>query len=171
MIFFGNNLKFIRKAKGLTQGNLAESIGVKANTISNYENGSSSPDIVMLEKIVEILDIDAQSLLYENLQTKTTEKAVKKYDGTNDGENDGKLKLQKRPSNESVFAGIPDEDIFEYLTEATEKKLLDMVEQRKLIPISLYERMLKEKDEQILQEREKIWNLEQQMQEQEKRAK
>ena len=107
MIFFSKNLKIIRKAKGLTQGGLAEIIGVKANTISNYENGSSAPDIIMLEKLVKVLDVDAQSLLYENLQTKTTEKAVNQNDGLYDGLNDGKPKLQKRPSNTDEYPDEP----------------------------------------------------------------
>lgn len=106
----------------------------------------------------------------EIFRTKSTDNATISKGGKKGDENGGNPKVQNLPPNESVFAGIPDEDIFEYLAEATERKLLEMVENRSLIPIALYERMLKEKDEQILQEREKVWRLEQQVQEKEKRA-
>ena len=37
LIFFSENLSTFRKEKGWTQSELAEKLGVKANTISNYE--------------------------------------------------------------------------------------------------------------------------------------
>ena len=44
LIFFSENLSTFRKEKGWTQSELAEKLGVKANTISNYEKGISTPD-------------------------------------------------------------------------------------------------------------------------------
>ena len=37
MIFFSRNLKSLREREGIKQADLAQRIGVKANTISNYE--------------------------------------------------------------------------------------------------------------------------------------
>lgn len=107
VIFFSNNLKILRKAKGLTQGGLAEMIGVKANTISNYESGSSAPDIVMIEKIVKILDVDAHSLLYENLLTKTTAKGNKENVPENVPEFVPKPKLHIKGTNKETYLDEP----------------------------------------------------------------
>lgn len=68
MIFFPTNLRCLREKKGLTQSQLAEKLGVKANTISNYEKGNSSPDFKSLGVLVEIFDIDAHSFLYADLR-------------------------------------------------------------------------------------------------------
>ena len=107
----------------------------------------------------------------EIFKTKTTEN-VPDENGDILGDILGdKQKLQKTSPNEpSVFAGIPDADIFEYLAEVTEKKIVEMVDSGRLVPLSVHEKMLKEKDEQILQERERIWNLQQQIRDKEKRA-
>lgn len=47
---------------------LAEMIGVRPNTVSNYENGNSSPDFEVLGEIVKVLDTDAHSLLFRDLR-------------------------------------------------------------------------------------------------------
>lgn len=75
MIYFSVNIKFLRKKRGLSQTQLADAIGVKANTISNYENDVSAPDFELLEKIIKFLDIDVRDILFnditsENFKTK-----------------------------------------------------------------------------------------------------
>lgn len=67
MIFFSNNLKFLRERRGIKQSDLAQKIGVKANTISNYEKGVSQPDYNILHSILTVLDIDADTLLYKDI--------------------------------------------------------------------------------------------------------
>ena len=60
----GKNLKQLREQKGLTQDQLAEQLFVTRQTISNYENGRSRPDIDTLLKIAELLNSDVNSILY-----------------------------------------------------------------------------------------------------------
>lgn len=67
MIFFSNNLKFLRSNNGLKQSDLAKKLDVKTNTISNYENGISQPDFKILEKIVKIFDVQSSDILYKDL--------------------------------------------------------------------------------------------------------
>lgn len=69
MIFLPTNLRHLRETRGLTQMQLAEMIGVRPNTVSNYENGNSSPDFEVLGEIVKVLDTDAHSLLYKDLRS------------------------------------------------------------------------------------------------------
>lgn len=68
MIFLPTNLRYLRESRGLTQTQLAEMMGVRPNTISNYENGNSSPDYEILGELVKILEVDAHSLLFSDLR-------------------------------------------------------------------------------------------------------
>lgn len=45
----------LRKKKNFTQEELAEKLEVKQNTISNWENGVSKPDVDMCVKIAKVL--------------------------------------------------------------------------------------------------------------------
>ena len=60
----GKNIRVLRTKKGMTQDELAEKLFVSRQTVSNYENGKSNPDIDMLMKIAEILNTDANALIY-----------------------------------------------------------------------------------------------------------
>ena len=60
----GKNIKEIRQAKEMTQEALAEALYVTRQTVSNYENGRSRPDLDMLLKIAEVLETDVSSILY-----------------------------------------------------------------------------------------------------------
>lgn len=60
----GKNIKKIREFNQLTQDELANKLFVTRQTISNYENNRSRPDIDMLMKIAEVLNVDIQDILY-----------------------------------------------------------------------------------------------------------
>ena len=60
----GKNLKQLREQKGLKQEQLAELLFVTRQTVSNYENGRSRPDIETLMKIAELLETDVNHILY-----------------------------------------------------------------------------------------------------------
>ena len=60
----GKNIKELRTRKNLTQDELAETLFVTRQTISNYETGRSRPDVEMLAKIAEALDTDANTVIY-----------------------------------------------------------------------------------------------------------
>ena len=51
------NLRNLRKRKGLSQQELADKVGVVRQTISKWENGDSTPDSVSLIKIANVLQI------------------------------------------------------------------------------------------------------------------
>ena len=42
---FGNKLRALRKAKGLSQENLAKQLGISRQAISKWESNLSQPDI------------------------------------------------------------------------------------------------------------------------------
>lgn len=63
---FGERLKKIRKQKGLTQENLANSLNVNPATISRFESGRLLPDIEQISIICDELDIFVSDLLSSN---------------------------------------------------------------------------------------------------------
>ena len=60
----GKNIKQIRLAKGMSQEDLAKALYVTRQTVSNYENSRSNPDIDMLIRIAESLGTDVTMLIY-----------------------------------------------------------------------------------------------------------
>lgn len=61
------NIKSIRKARGLSQEELAIKLNVVRQTISKWEQGLSVPDSEMLISISEILETPVSTLLGENI--------------------------------------------------------------------------------------------------------
>ncbi len=60
---FKNMLKQLRKAKGLTQGELAKTLKLSRSAIGMYENGSREPDYEILEMIADYFNVDIDYLL------------------------------------------------------------------------------------------------------------
>ena len=52
-----------RKKKKITQGQLAEKLGVTQGAVSQWENGLSFPDVRLLVKLSEVLDCTVDELL------------------------------------------------------------------------------------------------------------
>lgn len=61
------NIKAIRKSKGLSQEELAIKLNVVRQTISKWEQGLSVPDSEMLISISEVLEIPVSTLLGETI--------------------------------------------------------------------------------------------------------
>ncbi|MBR1658134.1 MAG: helix-turn-helix domain-containing protein [Synergistaceae bacterium] len=60
---FANMLKYLLSTRNIKQTELARSIGVKPNTISNYCNKVSQPDVDIIIKIAEFFDVSIDYLL------------------------------------------------------------------------------------------------------------
>lgn len=64
---FGEKLRQYRKAKGMTQAELAKAAGVGSTTIINYENGKTYPqNREVYITLAKILGVDADTLHNEN---------------------------------------------------------------------------------------------------------
>ena len=59
----GKKLKEARQMSGLTQENVAEKLNVSRQTISNWENGKSYPDIISVIKMSECYRVSLDYLL------------------------------------------------------------------------------------------------------------
>ncbi|MBQ2011758.1 MAG: helix-turn-helix domain-containing protein, partial [Bacteroidaceae bacterium] len=60
---FQENVKNYRKAKHLSQEDFAMKLCVVRQTVSKWEKGTSLPDVQMLLKIAEVLDVSVNDLL------------------------------------------------------------------------------------------------------------
>ena len=63
------NLKEIRKAKGITQTELANKLGVKRTTLSMWELGESAPTVRILPALAAALGCSIDELFREPEQT------------------------------------------------------------------------------------------------------
>ena len=67
------NIKRIRKSKGLSQEELAIKLNVVRQTVSKWENGMSVPDSSMLIMLADELDTTVSELLGEPIAEPTTD--------------------------------------------------------------------------------------------------
>ncbi len=65
-----DNLKILRKNKGLSQEELSIKLNVVRQTISKWESGLSVPDAEMLISISEVFDTPVSTILGENIEEK-----------------------------------------------------------------------------------------------------
>lgn len=59
-------IRLVRQAKGLTQEDVAEKLGLSPNAYGDIERGDSDPKLSKLQKIAEILEMDLSDLLNLN---------------------------------------------------------------------------------------------------------
>ena len=64
---FSENLKFLRKKKGLSQEELAVRLNIVRQTVSKWEKGLSVPDADLLVKLADILEVSVAELLGGNI--------------------------------------------------------------------------------------------------------
>ena len=79
------NIKNLRKNKGLTQEELASKLNVVRQTVSKWEKGLSVPDAELLSKLAEVLETDVATLLgKEILPEKETDKIAEQLSRINE---------------------------------------------------------------------------------------
>jgi transcriptional regulator with XRE-family HTH domain len=70
MSIFGDNIKRIRKNKGLKQQELADILGVKRNTYSDWENGKTEPKLGNVVKLAHVFGTTTDELLGQTVYSK-----------------------------------------------------------------------------------------------------
>lgn len=77
----GTNIKRMRLAKGLTQEQLADLLGISTAAVSKWEAKNTYPDITMLFPLAEIFDVSVDMLLgYDEAKAKNeVEKIIAEY--------------------------------------------------------------------------------------------
>lgn len=67
---FSDRLKEARKNSGLSQEKLGQLMGLKKQTISDYERGYSEPDMAKVAMFMSILGVDANFLWQDEMKEK-----------------------------------------------------------------------------------------------------
>ena len=57
------NIRRLRKEKGLTQEQVAQALGVTAGAVNKWERSASCPDLALLSPLARLLDTDLNGLL------------------------------------------------------------------------------------------------------------
>ncbi len=82
-MFFSTNIKFLRKRKGFTQDQVAQSLEMKRSTLNNYENEVSQPTVQALLTFSKYYRIAIDTLLNIDLN-KLSELQLKQLEGGED---------------------------------------------------------------------------------------
>lgn len=59
----GKNLKRLRTKKGITQGDIARSLGVSRGFVSNIENGKTNPTLATIARLAKAIGVSTDELL------------------------------------------------------------------------------------------------------------
>ena len=59
----GVDLAMLRKARGMTQQEVADRLGVSNKTVSKWESGGGFPDITVLPALAELYGVTADDIL------------------------------------------------------------------------------------------------------------
>lgn len=70
----GSKIKTLRRAKELTQEELAEVLGVSSKAVSQWECGRTAPDISQLPVLCNFFEVTADELLGIDVSRKTAER-------------------------------------------------------------------------------------------------
>ncbi len=74
-----NILRTLRKAKGVTQEEMACALNVSAQAVSKWENGAAQPDIQLLPKIAEYFSVSIYELFGYKLDALTDKEKFIRY--------------------------------------------------------------------------------------------
>ncbi len=99
----------LRKEKGFTQEKLSEMLGVSTAAVSKWETGNSYPDIFLLPKIAEIMNVSVDYLLgYDSSVSKNVDKIISSAEASNKSGNPDeaisilKMALVHYPNNDRL---------------------------------------------------------------------
>jgi transcriptional regulator with XRE-family HTH domain len=66
MYSFSDNLKTIRKKRGMSQAQLADKLGISQRSVSHYEENTRYPTIDKVYDIARALDVTIEELISEH---------------------------------------------------------------------------------------------------------
>lgn len=124
----GENIRKIRKEKGLTQKQLGERLNMTQSAIGQFEKAKTSPKLETVEKIAHALDVHAAELMglsaYISELRKETSKQTAFFDfldsigyRIHDINFDGKWGITIEESGKDIYITHEEMDILKYTTK------------------------------------------------------
>lgn len=71
------HLRFYRERKNLSQKELADIVGVRENSVWRWENEKSIPNVELLQKLANVLEVSAQELINGSEEKSVIEVSLK----------------------------------------------------------------------------------------------
>ena len=90
-IKIGENIKRLRRGKGMTQEQLSELLNVSCAAVSKWESGDTYPDIMMIIPLARIFNISIDELMDYNA-ARTEAEIIKLFEEYNQLHINGKFK-------------------------------------------------------------------------------
>lgn len=66
---FPDNLQYLRREKGMTQEQLAETLAVSRQAVSKWEAGQSYPEMDKIVMLCDLFDVDMETLIQKDIPT------------------------------------------------------------------------------------------------------
>lgn len=127
---FGTYLCQLRKAKNLTQSELADKLNVTRQSVSKWELGDSFPDISLLTKISEIFGVSVDTLISAGEPESQLDALTEAF--ANHGINIKPIADLVLYMNDSSPAGIIERRLFNDINEAMLSKLIPFLDEESL---------------------------------------
>ena len=109
----GTKIKELRKQRGITQEQLANSIGISFQAVSKWENGDNLPDVTMIPAIASFFDVSTDELFDFNrieMENKVQQLcwniAEYRYSQPEKAEEDLRALLKQYPGNEIILNNL-----------------------------------------------------------------
>ena len=145
MKHIGSEIDKLLHAKGVKKKDFAKMLEMTEQNLSKILK-KDSIDAALLEKIAKTLNV---SPIYF-------------FDGNEDVPHNGAL--SQPPTIKNSFDGLADEEINQRLREQVKNEVAAMITAGELIPLSLHNEIVKEKEKSLLEAQRRIWELEENMQ-------
>lgn len=97
MIYLKENMKFLRKQRAMTQGQLADLLDSKRSLIGSYEEGRGVPKLSIIRRMAEIFEVSMDDLLAVDLSQKGLEVGRQKSEAK---------RLESRDANDIGIKGL-----------------------------------------------------------------
>ncbi len=78
MSFFSNNLKFLRKQKGLTQDQLADKLGINRAMVGSYEESRAEPKFELLQRMAYLFKVSIHDMIDTDLEKRAASNSRRK---------------------------------------------------------------------------------------------
>lgn len=79
----GNNIRMIRKQRGLRQEQLAEAMGVSIASVSKWENGQCAPELTVLAELADFFEVSIDTLVGHTLNADRLEALIGQLEDAN----------------------------------------------------------------------------------------
>ena len=75
---FGQNLRYLRKQKKISQEKLSHKLGIARTTLGDYERGKTEPNFGMLVKVANYFNVDLDTLIRHKMKYQKTKPSMSK---------------------------------------------------------------------------------------------